>query len=171
MIRRYDEGDRAAVLALNAANVPEVGEMDGAKLDLLLAEAVTVDVVEVDDDIVGFMILLGPGGAYPSPNYRWFEAHYDDHLYVARIAIAASARGQGWGPALYARFEERGRERRAPVLTAEVNTVPINERSLRFHAIAGFDEVARCRPYGPDEEVAMLVKTLDQSDSVVDTVA
>lgn len=161
MIRAYVEGDREAVLALNADNIPEVGEMDGAKLDLLLSEAVAVEVVEVDDEIVGFMILLGPGGSYASPNYRWFEERYDNHLYVDRIAIATAARGQGWGPALYARFEELGRERGASVLTAEVNTVPINERSLRFHSIAGFEEVARCRPYGPDEEVAMLAKPLD----------
>ena len=45
-------------------------------------------------------------------------------------------------------------------MLAEVNTVPMNERSLRFHALAGFEEVARCHPYGSAEQVAMLVKIL-----------
>ncbi len=160
MIRDYTAADRSAVLAINEANVPEVGPMDGAKLDLLLSEAESFLVVEVKDVVVGIMILLGPNGTYASPNYRWFCERYNDFVYVDRIALAETARGQGWGPALYARFEDVARERGVPILTAEVNTVPMNERSLRFHDIAGFEEVARCQPYGGDEEVAMLAKTL-----------
>ena len=160
MIRAYTPSDRHGVLAINEANVPEVGPMDDAKLDLLIDEAESFLVVEVDGVVVGMMILLGPGGAYASPNYRWFVERYDQFVYVDRIALAESARGQGWGPALYATFEEVARERGVVTLTAEVNTVPINERSLRFHEVAGFDEVARCQVYGGDGEVAMLVKTL-----------
>lgn len=160
MIRDYEHQDRQAVLAINEMNLPEVGPMDGAKLDLLLAESATFSVVEVGDEVVGIMILLGAGCSYPSPNYRWFSERYDDFLYVDRIALAPAARGQGWGPAMYALFAEVAADRQAPVMTAEVNTVPLNERSLRFHEIAGFEEVARCQPYGGDEEVAMLVKSL-----------
>lgn len=161
MIRPYRVADREAVLAINGANVPEVGEMDEAKLDLLISEAVSFLVVEVDGAVVGLMILLGPGGRYSSPNYRWFSERYDDFVYVDRIALSESARGSGWGPALYEQFEQVARDRNVVTLAAEVNTVPMNERSLRFHKIAGFDEVGRCQPYGGDEEVAMLVKTLD----------
>lgn len=160
MIRSYTPADRSAVLAINEANVPEVGPMDDAKLDLLLDEAESFLVVEVNEVVVGIMILLGPGGTYASPNYRWFSERYDRFLYVDRIALAEEARGHGWGPALYARFEELAVERGVATMAAEVNTVPVNERSLRFHAVAGFEEVERCRPYGGDEEVAMLVKTL-----------
>lgn len=160
MIRPYRSDDRAVVLEINEANVPDVGPLDDAKLDLLLDEAVLFLVVEVDEVIVGLMILLGPGGQYPSPNYRWFSEHYEDFLYVDRIALAEAARGQGWGPALYGQFEATARERSVDVMTAEVNTVPLNERSLRFHAISGFEEVARCQPYGGHEEVAMLVKAV-----------
>jgi len=160
MIRSYTPADRSAVLAINDANVPEVGPLDDAKLDLLLDEAESFLVVEIDSVVVGLMVLLGPGGTYASPNYRWFSERYDQFVYVDRIALAESARGRGWGPALYARFEELALERGVVTMAAEVNTVPFNERSLRFHAIAGFEEVDRCRPYGGDEEVAMLVRTL-----------
>lgn len=158
MIREYRPADREAVLALNAANVPEVGSMDDAKLDLLSAEAASFLVVGRAAEVVGFMVVLGPGGTYASPNYRWFGERYDDFVYVDRIAIAAEARGQGWGPALYQRFEQLAAERSVRVMAAEVNTVPPNERSLHFHQVAGFVEVARCRPYGGDEEVAMMIK-------------
>jgi predicted GNAT superfamily acetyltransferase len=160
MIRDYRATDRAAVLAINEQNVPEVGPLDDTKLDLLIDEAVSFQVVEVAGAVVGLMILLGPGGTYTSPNYRWFSRRYDRFVYVDRIALTPEARGRGWGPALYARFEEVAREGGATHMLAEVNTVPINERSLRFHDRAGFDEVARCQPYGGDEEVAMLAKAL-----------
>jgi predicted GNAT superfamily acetyltransferase len=160
MIRPYEAADRSAVLALNKANEPEVGPLNDAKLDLLIDEALSFLVVDVDGQVVGIMILLGPGGTYSSPNYRWFSERYENFVYVDRIALAESVRGQGWGPTLYARFEALARERGVATMAAEVNTVPLNERSLRFHDIAGFDEVGRCKPYGGDEEVAMLVKTV-----------
>lgn len=160
MIRDYRPEDRAAVLAINEMNIPDVGDMDDVKLDLLLEQSAQFSVVDIEGVVVGIMILLGPGSTYASPNYRWFSERYDDFLYVDRIALAPEARGQGWGPALYASFAERAAERAAPVMTAEVNTVPRNDRSLRFHDINGFVEVARCQPYGGEEEVAMLVRTL-----------
>jgi len=160
VIRPFHESDRAAVLELNAQNVPEVGELDETKLDILLDESISTLVIEVDHAVVGFMILLGPGGAYGSPNYAWFSERYDDFLYVDRIAIAVGARGQGWGPSLYGRFESLAIERASGVMLAEVNTVPPNPRSLRFHDVFGFVELARVQPYDGEEEVAMLAKTL-----------
>lgn len=160
MIRPYDDADRSAVLTINEACVPEVGPMDDAKLDLLLGESIAFLVVEVGAAVVGFMVLLGPGGTYSSPNYRWFSERYEDFAYVDRIALSEAARGLGWGPALYDHFETVARQRGVPTMAAEVNTVPLNQRSLRFHQIAGFEEVGRCQPYGGDEEVAMLVKTI-----------
>lgn len=160
MIRDYRPEDRAAVLLINEMNEPDVGPMDDTKLGLLLDQAAMFSVVEVNGVVVGIMILLGPGSTYASPNYGWFSERYDDFLYVDRIALAPEARGQGWGPGLYAQFATAAADRNVPVMTAEVNTVPRNDRSLRFHEIAGFEEVARCQPYGGEEEVAMLVKTL-----------
>lgn len=160
MIRDYRAEDRAMVLAINEMNIPDVGDMDDAKLDLLVEQAAQFSVVDVDGVVVGIMILLGPGSTYASPNYRWFSERYDDFLYVDRIALAPEARGQGWGPALYGSFAELAAELGSPVMTAEVNTVPRNDRSLRFHEINGFQEAARCQPYGGEEEVAMLVRPL-----------
>ncbi|MEZ5226999.1 MAG: hypothetical protein R2710_10080 [Acidimicrobiales bacterium] len=63
--------------------------------------------------------------------------------YVDRIAIAESeSRDQGWGPALYHDFQAWAVANDRPRLAAEVNTQPPNPRSLRFHEIFGFDEVA-----------------------------
>lgn len=155
-VRDFDESDRPAVLAINAANVPEVGGMDDAKLDTFVAEAAWLPVVEVDGEVVAFAVFLTEGTSYGSPNYRWFGERHGRFFYVDRIAVAEGSRGVGIGRALYEGAVERAAAAGREVFCAEVNTIPANEPSLRFHRLFGFDEVARKRPYDPDAEVAML---------------
>ncbi len=168
MIRPYVASDRDAILAINEANIPEVGPMDGAKFDSLAAQAVAVEVIELDDEVVGFIILLAPGADYASPNYGWFSARFDSFVYVDRIAINEAGRGKGFGPQLYERALINTRAAGAPVLIAEVNTVPINPRSLRFHELFGFVELERVHPYGGDEQVAMLAYYLSDDTATDD---
>lgn len=161
MIRPYGPADKSAVLAINADNVPEVGAMDETKLDLFERISPWFRVVEVDGLVVGLLIgLTEESTDYTSPNYRWFLDRNSRFAYVDRIALAEAGRGRGWGPALYDEFSRWAIASSRPLLCAEVNTVPANPRSIRFHEIYGFAEVARQRPYGPDEEVAMFEKAL-----------
>lgn len=155
-IREYCEDDAATVLEINAANVPEVGGMDSTKLAAFADGAAWLPVVEVSGEVVAFAVFLTEGSDYASPNYRWFNERHDRFFYVDRIAVDARRRSIGIGQALYAGAISRAREGGRPVFCAEVNTVPANEPSLRFHAQLGFEEVARKRPYDPESEVAML---------------
>lgn len=161
VVRGYGVKDRAAVLTLNAANQPEVGPMDEDKLAWFIESAPFYRIVEVEGAVEGFLIGLTDATAgYESPNYRWFADRYESFAYVDRIALSPTIRGQGWGPQLYGDFESWARASSKPVLAAEVNTVPPNPRSLRFHALFGFAEVGRCQPYGSNAEVAMMAKPL-----------
>lgn len=161
MIRSYEAGDADQVLALNAACVPEVGPLDGAKLAQLAGWAARFRVVEVEGRIVGFLIGLTEGTPYGSPNYAWFTERHERFAYVDRVAIDEAQRGAGWGPALYRDFEAWARDEDRKLLCAEVNTEPPNPRSLRFHDLFGFDMVAQCTPYGPDgQRVGMMEKRL-----------
>ncbi len=155
-LRDYSAADAPAVLRLNAANVPEVGPLTDVKLAALAASAWWLPVAVQSEEVVGFAILLTEGADYASPNYRWFSDRHARFGYVDRIAIAESARGFGLGRAIYGRARERAAIDGRAVLCAEVNTVPPNEASLRFHRRFGFEEVARTRPYEPEFEVAML---------------
>lgn len=165
MIRAYSPSDAAAVLALNQANLPDVGPMDEEKLALLSAEAFSFDVVEVASGVVGALISLSEGSSYQSPNYRWFSGRYPHFVYVDRVMLAEEARGHGWGPALYTSLEKLATAAGKPVMLAEVNTVPRNDRSLRFHELFGFTEVGREHPYGGEEEVAMLMRPLNTTSA------
>jgi len=156
MIRSYTAADADAVLTLNAANVPDVGPIDRDKLALLVAEAAMFEVVELDGEISGALVALTDGARYGSPNYRWFSQRHQHFIYVDRIMLSPATRGQRIGVEIYDRVAAVGRRSNKPVMCAEVNTVPPNPRSLRFHEGFGFTEVGRERPYGTDEEVAML---------------
>lgn len=161
MIRDYAPGDFESLLEINSQNVPAVGEMDGDKLEILLSEAGLVQVVELDGSVVGMMIILIEGGSYGSPNYAYFNQRHTKFAYVDRIALAPPARGQGWGQRLYENAETWGRGNGKSHFVCEVNTIPENPRSLRFHEIFGFEQIELRRPYGPDEEVVMLEKALN----------
>lgn len=160
-MRQYESADAAAVLAINEECVPAVGEMNEEKLALLQRNASFFVVVEIDDEVVGFLVGLDEtANEYGSPNYRWFCDRHESFAYVDRIALSGTARGRGFGPDLYSAFEAWAERAGKPVLTAEVNTIPDNPRSHRFHGLLGFVVVDRRRPYGPDEEVAMYEKLL-----------
>ena len=59
----------------------------------------------------------------------------------------------------YADFERCARERGAPVLLCEVNLVPPNEGSLRFHARQGFEPVGTLDTTG-GKTVSLLAREL-----------
>ncbi|MGB7302307.1 MAG: GNAT family N-acetyltransferase [Burkholderiaceae bacterium] len=161
MIRPYRPGDADLFLALNEFCVPEVGSIDLERLQLLSRSAAMFQVVEQDGALVGGLIGLIEGATdYPSPNYRWFSERHARFAYVDRVLFAPAARGQGLGKQLYQLFADWALAERIPVLCAEVNTIPDNPGSHRFHLREGFAEVARLRPYSPDAEVAMYERQL-----------
>lgn len=159
-IRSVRRGDLPAVSALNAANVPAVGPLDGDRVELFLTDAEAFWVAVADGTVVGLFVGLLAGHDYASPNYRWFAERHEQFAYVDRIALAPDARGSGLADTIYDRWEEVARSANAPVLCAEVNTVPPNPRSLAFHRRRGVLPVAEVAPYGDDRRVAMLQKDL-----------
>lgn len=146
--------------AINQANVPEVGDATLEHLVWLVSESAVSLVALVGDEVVGYLIALGPGSAYASPNYTWFSGRYDDFLYVDRIAVADAARGAGVGSALYDAAEGHARQHGTPTLACEVNIRPANPTSLRFHEQRGFEAVGEQETYGGTIRVRLLTKDL-----------
>lgn len=161
-MRAYEPSDESAVLSINAEWVPAVGEMDADKITYF-AENAQFFIVEEDDagEVIGFLIGLDETNTdYPSKNYAWLKERYPKFAYVDRIALTDSARGNGLGARFYNAFEAWAVGFGKIYLTAEVNTVPNNPASHRFHEKRGFVETGRAKPYGGDEEVAYYEKVL-----------
>ena len=140
-LRNFVEGDLEAVLALNNAAAPAVNNLTSSDLEWFaeVSHLFLVSERKVNEkiQITGFLIgLKGPGVDYQSINYSWFTSRYESFLYVDRVVVDVSSWSQGNGRRFYEALAGSGSNQ--PVMCAEVNIKPRNERSLRFHEKFGF---------------------------------
>jgi uncharacterized protein len=143
--RDYRPDDLPTLHEINEASYPGVGTETLERLGAIADESVIALVAEVDGEIAGFCLLLEPDADYDSINFIWFNARYDDHVYLDRVAIAERFHRQGIGRAMYAEAERLLGERcpNAKWLSLEVNLEPRNDQSLGFHHALGFTEVGQ----------------------------
>lgn len=163
-VRDVEAGEIPAVLALNNAAVPHVNALPLAEMQRFVHAAayfrVAVgDPAVQDPAVLGFLVGFKPGAPYESENYRWFQACYDDFIYIDRIVVAPRAAGRGVAKALYA---DLGATMSGTVaaMTCEVNIRPENPISMRMHLGLGFREVGQQETGGGEKRVAMLRKEL-----------
>lgn len=154
-LRPLTQADGAWFLPLNNAAVPHVNALEAADLAALLDEAVWARAAERDGVPLGGLIAFGPGAAYASPNYRWFDTRHADFVYIDRVVVDEAARGLGLGRALYAALRDAWRGRTVR-LCCEVNERPANEGSMRFHETFGFRIVGRQETDGGGKSVALM---------------
>jgi predicted GNAT superfamily acetyltransferase len=150
------------VLAMNNAAAPHVGELDAGKLAALFSDARMARVAEAAGRPAGAVICFSPGAPYASENYRWFQARYDDFLYIDRIFVDGPAAGAGIGRSFYADLEGFAASRFA-MLACEVNERPPNPVSMLFHEALGFGSVGRQTTEGGAKTVVMMTKSLSLS--------
>lgn len=159
-LRTYLPSDLAALHTINVAGEPGVGAVSQAELGGIIGGGQCLVAVDADDVPLGFILVFLPGEVRASPNFDWFAERYERFVYVDRIAVAAAARGQQIGDALYqgtfAQFADA-----APMIACEVNTEPPNPGSMRFHARLGFAEVGTAE-FAPGKSVAYLARRLEQ---------
>lgn len=159
-IRNIAPTDLDVVLALNQGALDAVGPLDLERLSWIVSLAENALVADIDGEIGGFVVTLGPGTAYDSPNYAWFGHHFGEHpyTYLDRIVVAPGHRRTGIASLLYDAVEGR-----SPV-GLEVYCEPPNVASLAFHAARGYEEIGR-QPQSNGKTVAMLVKPNQQGDT------
>lgn len=156
-LRRVEDADLEAVLQLNDASVPAVNRVNLEQMRWFAANAAYFSVALHNQQFAGFLIGMRPGTAYASPNYRWFCDEYDDFGYIDRIAIADNARRLGLATRLYRDFDA-SLPASVGVLTCEVNLVPANESSMRFHEDYGFRTVGTQTLDDGRKEVALMAR-------------
>src|SRR3954453_417586 len=158
-IRESTVAHLSAALALNNSSIPALNELDAPEIERLLGMASVALTAEVDDLFAGFCITFPPGVEYASLNYGWFSRHYDDFIYLDRIAVDPAYRRYGIGRAFYAEIVKRFTGV-YPQLLCEVNVRPRNEASLLFHHSIGFREVGQQETDGGNKTVSLLALPL-----------
>ena len=112
----------------------------------------------------GFVIVMGPGADYRSPNYRFFSERHELFTYVDRIAVAPAAQGRGVGRLLYDLVVGHAARQGSPFVCAEVNLEPPNPDSLAFHHSMGFVDAGTQWTYDDTVQVQLLERPVDRSE-------
>ena len=140
-IRPIEPGDNLSVLALNLESEHFLSPMNGRRLEELLDFGGCHRVLEVDGQVVAFIIALESGATYDSQNYQWFNRDRSEFVYVDRVVVSAQHRGRGYASALYDEVFGFAREQVRREVVCEFNLDPPNPASQAFHASYGFAEV------------------------------
>ena len=131
------------ILALNQDNTPEVGNLASIKeLQNLARQSSNNYYISSKDEIIAFMICFREKSDYHSENYKFFSKKEKKFLYVDRIAIKDTYRRKGIAKNLYSMIEIQANAESIP-LCCEVNTIPLNDISIKFHEDFGFLQVGK----------------------------
>ncbi|MEQ9491158.1 MAG: GNAT family N-acetyltransferase [Alphaproteobacteria bacterium] len=131
---------------LNNACIPGVNEMTADGLWDIVEKAayakILWDNIGEGPQPLGALTVLTPGVTHWSTYYAWCGERFDDFYYVDRIIVSEAARGRKVGERMYRDLFGFVEGRTTRVL-CEVNTIPANPGSMRFHERLGFRPIDR----------------------------
>ena len=149
------KGDLGEVLILNQLALPAVSSVTIDEMANFLDIADYFKSIIINNIVAGFLIALHPGKDYHSLNYKWFEKRYKSFIYVDRIVIGSSYRGNGLGKAFYNDLTIFAKHKTGDI-ACEVNIRPKNEDSMIFHKKYGFYEVGTQTTENGKKEVSLM---------------
>ena len=141
------------LLALNNENARELSWLEPARLQHLVGQAFLARRIGAVD---AFLLAFDQAAHYDSPNFLWFRSRYPRFVYVDRIVVASSARGQGHARRLYDDLFGQAIAAGHDRVVCEVNSNPPNPASDAFHAALGFVEVGSGAVYDGNRTVRYL---------------
>ena len=160
-IRPARPEDAPSILALNLESEHLLSPLNGERLRQLDLQSSYHRVVELDGQVVAFLLALREGVGYDSPNYRWFDEARDEFIYVDRVVVSERHRGQRLASALYDDLFAFARAQDIHEVTCEFNVDPPNAASRAFHASYGFVEIGT-RTLDCGRTVSLQLATLRQ---------
>jgi predicted GNAT superfamily acetyltransferase len=158
IIRDVTEADYPAVLELNLESEHFLSPLSRARLEALHRQSAYHRVLEGDGRIAAFILTFCAEADYDSPNFLWFKERYPSFLYVDRLVVRRDFQSKGCGKMLYQDLVRYCVEQNLPRITCEVDILPPNPVSLRFHRTHGFREVGSHWPYDGKKKVLLLEK-------------
>ena len=148
-IRNIVIGDFDSIFDINRTSIPNVFELNAHEFSLLLNLCEYSKVINFNNEIAGYIFVVGRGQAYDGEEYNWFcENLNDEFLYVDQIAIGGKWQGMGCGRALYKDLENYAVNHQKTALVCEVNYKPLNQSSMAFHKRLGFNELSHLEARG-----------------------
>ena len=157
LIRQAQISDFPRILNINATEEEKTSRIDLARITQLDLWSDYHKVAVVDDEVVGFLLVMSETSDYDGENFRWFLERYSRFLYVDRIVIDQASARCGVGSALYRDLIQFAATQGWSTLCCEINVSPPNPVSHAFHAHFGFEEVGRSVEAGAPKVVSYQV--------------
>jgi predicted GNAT superfamily acetyltransferase len=154
-IRTTQQDDSSQILRLNEESVQFLSPMTAERLALLHTQAAYLRVLEVAGQVAAFVLAFREGSAYDSPNYGWFASRFPKFLYIDRVVVSLDIQGRGAGKLLYEDLFAFARTSGIGLVTCEIDLVPPNPNSQRFHERYGFTQVGT-QTYGHAQKLVSL---------------
>mgnify|MGYP003648400440 FL=1 len=152
--------DYDAVKAINRESPEALSLLDADYFAQLLDLSDYFRVIELEDEVAGYLFAITHRAAYDGEEFQWFRQHYAaPFLYIDQIAITTTARQQGLAQLLYRDLQACALEAGAQYLLCEVNYRPFNTASQKFHRRLGFVQVGLLQTR--EVTVSLLAKKLD----------
>ena len=142
------------IIKLNSENMPAVGGLDEKSFNRFLKCSDYFKLLKYDNQFIGFMIGVLPNRLYNSINYKWFEKKYKSFIYIDRIVLSFSYQNKGFGTLFYDDLKNCFKNS-CDAMACEVNIIPKNYISMKFHKKYGFKEVGKQRTENGKKLVSM----------------
>ena len=129
---------REALLRINNASAVETSLLSRERFEQLIGAARIATFIAPD---VAFLLAFEHNDIYDGGHFQWFQRRFDRFIYIDRVVVSGQGRRRGLGRLLYADLFERAEKLGHTAIVCEVNALPPNPVSDKFHAAHGFDEV------------------------------
>jgi uncharacterized protein len=150
-----DVSARDDLLRLNNDNARETSLLARQGFDRMIAAACVATFIAPS---AAFHLAFEEGDAYEGGHFLWFRGRFDKFLYIDRVVVAEARRRHGLGRRLYDDLFERAVRRGHTRVVCEVNLLPPNPMSDKFHAAHGFEEVGTATLDGGAKTVRYLLR-------------
>ena len=154
LIRQAQVSDFPRVLEINQTEEEKTSRIDLARITQLDLWSDYHRVAVVDDEVVGFLLVMSETSEYDGANFRWFVERYSRFLYVDRIVIDGSAARLGVGSPLYRDLIQFAATRRWSTAPRRTSRTFVSRASIylliaRLKKRARGRAESRCRPRRP----------------------
>ena len=158
ILKDYQDDFFDFVLSSNSLNEPQVGFLDKEKLQSLLNQSNYCKVAFYNNEPAWFLLCLPEDVDYGSLNYKWVSERYSNFIYIDRISVIEKFQNVNIGTALYTDLGYFSIEKGYDTILCEVNIMPPNPGSIRFHKKFDFVECGSQFTEGRTKEVQFFYK-------------
>lgn len=159
-VRKLENRDMNRILELNEESVHFLSPLTLDKLEYLRSQSEMFKVLEIDGCVEAFVLTLLQDQEYDSVNYKWFSTNYKKFLYIDRVVVSKMMQGKGLGPIIYVEVFKHAKSIKTPYIAAEIDIMPANPNSLKFHKKFGFKEVGTQTIYDGKKSVSLQIAEL-----------